>query len=80
MDEKVSEQIKVVIDALTDSHTRARILTRTMRKQHVHVDAQYDHPDNDIKQLIGKLHYMQLVAERQEAAAAVETRRDQAAD
>jgi signal recognition particle GTPase len=79
VDERVSKQIAALIAALTYSQRRAETLVRTMRNRRVHVGLDYDHPDSDIKQLIGKLHYMQLVAERGEAAAA-ERRRDQLPD
>jgi hypothetical protein len=75
MDEKLSDQIEAIIDALTLSHTRAEIAMRTMRKQRVHFGLEYDHPDSDIKQQIGRLRYMQRLAERREAAQAA-TERD----
>lgn len=53
MDAKLSEQIEAIIDALMLSHTRAEIVTRTMRKQRVYFGLEYDHPDSDIKQQIG---------------------------
>jgi hypothetical protein len=74
MDEKLSEQIEAVIDALTLSHTRAEIVMRTMRKQRVHFGLEYDHPDSDIKQQINKLRYMQRVAQRRESADAATVR------
>ena len=74
MDEKLSEQLEAVIDALTLSHTQAEVAMRTMRKQHVHFGLEYDHPDNDIKQLIGRLRYMQRIAQRREAADAATER------
>jgi hypothetical protein len=74
MDAKLSEQIEAIIDALTLSHTRAEIAMRTMKKQHVHFGLEYDHPDSDIKHLIGRLRYMQRVAQRREAADAATER------
>lgn len=68
MDIKLSEQLEGVIDALTLSHTRAEIAMRTMRQQRVHFGLEYTYPDSDIKQLIGKLRYMQRLAQRREAA------------
>jgi hypothetical protein len=68
VDEKLSEQIDAIIDALTLSYTRAEIAMRTMKKQRVHFGLEYDHPDSAVKQLIGKLRYMQRIAERREAA------------
>jgi hypothetical protein len=79
VDEQLSERIATLIDALTYSHTQAEILTQTLRAQRVHVGLDYDHPEHDIKQLIGKLRYMQRVAEHREGADAA-TRRDQLPD
>jgi hypothetical protein len=74
MDEKLSEQLDAVIDALTLSHTRAEITMRTMRLQHVRFGLDYDHPDSDIKHLIGRLRYMQRIAQRREAVEAATER------
>jgi len=68
--EKLSEQIEAVIDALTLSQTRAEIVTRTMKKLGVHFGLEYDQPDGDIKHLIGRLRYMQRLAQRRESAEA----------
>jgi hypothetical protein len=70
MDEKLSEQLVAVIDALTLSYTQAEIAMRTMRQQRVHFGLEYDYPDSDIKQLVSKLRYMQRIAQRREAAEA----------
>jgi hypothetical protein len=79
VDEQLSERIAALIDALTYSHTQAEVLTQALRAQRLHVGLEYDHPDHDIKQLIGKVRYMQRVAERWEGADAA-TRRDQEPD
>lgn len=70
MDEKLFEQLEAVIDALACSHMRAEIAMRTMKKQRVRFDLDYDHLESDIKHLIDKLRYMQRVAERREIAEA----------
>lgn len=68
VDAKLSEQIEAVIDALTLSHTEAKQVKQTMKKQRVSFGLSYDHADDDIAQLIGKMRYMKLLAERREAA------------
>jgi hypothetical protein len=68
MQQKLSEQLEAVIDALTLSHTRAETVLRTMKQQRIHFGLEYDHPDSDIQHLIGRLRYMQRLAVRREAA------------
>ena len=51
---------------------------RAMRLQHVRFGLDYDHPDSDIKHLIGRQRYMQRymqrIAQRREAADAATER------
>jgi hypothetical protein len=74
MEEKLSEQLEALIESLTLSHTRAEVALRTMKRQRVRFGLEYDHPDSDIKQLIGRLRYMQRIAQRREAAEAATER------
>jgi hypothetical protein len=71
MDAKLSEQLEAIIDALTLSHTQARHVAQTMKKLHISFGLSFSHPDDDITQLIGRLRYMKLLAERRERAEAV---------
>jgi hypothetical protein len=68
MEAKLSEQIEAVIDALTLSHKHANVVKQTLRKQRVSFGLAYDNADDDIAQLIGKLHYTKRLAERREEA------------
>ena len=68
VDAKLSEQIETVIDALTLSQTHAKLVKQTMKKQRVSFGLAYDHADDEINQLIGKLRYTKRLAERREQA------------
>jgi hypothetical protein len=68
VDAKLSEQIEAVIDALTLSHTEAKIVKQTMKKQRVSFGLAYDNVDDDIAQLISKLRYTKRLAEHREQA------------
>ncbi|HEY7092244.1 MAG TPA: hypothetical protein VH393_03640 [Ktedonobacterales bacterium] len=68
VDKTLSEQIEGVIDALTLSHTQAKHVTHTMKKLRISYGLSFDHPDDDITQLMGRLRYMKLLAERRERA------------
>jgi hypothetical protein len=70
VDRKLSEQIEAVIDALTLSHTQAKHVAQTMKKLRISFGLTFDHPDDEITQLIGRLRYMKLLAERRERAEA----------
>lgn len=77
MDLMLSEQIEAVIDALTLSHMQAVHVRQAMKKQRISFGLSFDHTDDDITQLIGKLRYIKLLAVRREAAKAQE---DQSGD
>ena len=66
MEEKLSEQIEAVIDALTLAHTQAKHVTQTMKKLGVHFGRAYGEKDLDITQLISRPRYMKRLAERRE--------------
>ncbi|HEY7094800.1 MAG TPA: hypothetical protein VH393_16580 [Ktedonobacterales bacterium] len=70
VDKKLSEQIEAVIDALTLSLTQAKHVRQTLKKLRICFGLVYDHPDDDITQLTGRLRYMKLLAERRERAEA----------
>ena len=68
MNTNLSEEIETVIDALMLSQTYATLVKQTMKKQRVSFGLAYDHPDDEIAQLIGKLRYTKRLAERREQA------------
>lgn len=70
MNTTLSEQIEAVIDSLTLAHTQAVHVKQAMKKRRISFGLSYDHSDDDIAQMIGKLRYIKLMAVRREAAEA----------
>ena len=68
MHELLTQQIHEEIVLLQRAEAQANQLLQTARAEHVSFGLEYNYVDEDIARIIGRLHYMQLVAERLEAA------------
>ncbi|HEY7415762.1 MAG TPA: hypothetical protein VH593_11260 [Ktedonobacteraceae bacterium] len=68
MDSKLSEQIKAALETLTRAYPQTTVVTQTMKQQGIYFGLVLSHLDYDLMQLISRLRYMQLLAERRESA------------
>jgi hypothetical protein len=64
MDTILTEQIQELIDALLKDETKATRLLQTARAHDLSFGLAYNHVDDDIAQLIGRLRYMLFLAQR----------------
>ena len=67
MDAALTEQILKLVDALLETESQAKRLLQTAREHRLSFGLTYNYIDDDIKQIIGHLHCMQLMAERHNA-------------
>jgi hypothetical protein len=63
MDTTLSERIQELIDALMHAEREATSLLQMARAHHLSFGLDYNHVDDDIDQLIGRLRYMLLLAQ-----------------
>jgi hypothetical protein len=68
VDAKLSEQIKTALETLTRAYPQATVVTQTMKQQGIDFGLGFSHLDDDLMQLISRLRYLQLLAERREQA------------
>jgi hypothetical protein len=66
MDSKLSEQIKAALETLTRAYPQATVVTQTMKQQGIYFGRGFSRLDYDLMQLISRLRYMQVLAERRE--------------
>jgi hypothetical protein len=64
MDAALAAQILKLANALLEAESQAKRLLQTAREHRLSFGMTYNYIDEDIKQIIGRLHYMQLMAER----------------
>jgi hypothetical protein len=64
MDIMLTEQIQQMIDGLLQMETQAKRLLQTAREHQLSFGLTYNYIDDDIAQLIGRLRYMRLMAQR----------------
>jgi hypothetical protein len=64
MDTMLTEQIQRLIADLLQAETRATQLLHLARERRLSFGLPYTYIDEDIAQLVGRLRYMQLVAQR----------------
>jgi hypothetical protein len=69
MDKALSEQIGEVIESLLLAEFKAQRMLRTAKDKYLSFGLEYNHVDDDIKQLISRMRYMKTLAERREASA-----------
>ena len=65
MDKDVSREITEVIDTLRRAEAQATRMLQTAREQRLSFGLSMNYIDDDIAQTLGKLRYMQRVAERE---------------
>lgn len=65
----LSEQIGEVIESLLLAEFKAQRMLRTAKDKHLSFGLEYNHVDDDIKQLISRMRYMKSLAERRESSA-----------
>jgi hypothetical protein len=68
MDTVLSVQIQATLDALAFAQTEAERVTQTMRMQGIYYGLSLSHVDQEVAQLIAKLRYLKVLAERREQA------------
>lgn len=64
MDLILTEQIQQLIEALRQSETAATRLLQTARGHRLSFGLDYNHIDDDLDHVIGRLRYMRLLAQR----------------
>jgi hypothetical protein len=64
MDAALTEQILKLVDVLLEAELQAKRLLQNARAHRLSFGLTYNYIDDDIKHLIGRLRYMQLMAER----------------
>jgi hypothetical protein len=67
MDKELSEYIGEVIESLLLAEFKAQRMLRTAKDQRISFGLEYNHVDDDIKQIISRMRYMKKLAERREA-------------
>ncbi|HEX3272530.1 MAG TPA: hypothetical protein VHR15_17935 [Ktedonobacterales bacterium] len=68
MDKALSEQIGEVIESLLLAEFKAQRMLRTAKDKHLSFGLEYNHVDDDIKQLVSRMRYMKSLAERRESS------------
>jgi len=69
MDKSLGEQIHQIIDSLLLAESQSRGMLSTAKEKHLSFGLTYNYIDDDIAQIIGRLRYMELVADRQDKAS-----------
>ena len=68
MDISVGEQIHQIIDSLLLVEAQSKRMLSAAKAKHLSFGLTYNYIDDDIAQIIGRLRYMELVANRQDTA------------
>jgi len=66
MDKSLAEQIHVIIESLLLVETQSKRMLSAAKEKHLSFGLTYNYIDDDIAQIIGRLRYMELVANRQD--------------
>jgi hypothetical protein len=66
VDTTLSEQVQATLDVLEMARKAARQVAQTMKKQRVTFGHDSGHMEDDIAHIIGKIRYINLLAERKE--------------
>jgi hypothetical protein len=62
MDKDVTRHVSRVIASLQRAEAQAKTLLQTAREQGLSFGLDYNYVDEDIARVIGRVHYMQLIA------------------
>jgi hypothetical protein len=73
MEKSLSEEIHEVIESLLLAQFKAQRMLRAAKDQRISFGLSYNHVDDDINQLIGRMRYMKTLAERRESLRESET-------
>ena len=68
MEKSLAEQIGDVIESLLLAEFHAKRMLKTAKEKRISFGLTYNYVDEDIKQMIGRLRHMKLMAERRESA------------
>jgi hypothetical protein len=66
MDKSLVEQIHQIIDSLLLVEAQSKRMVSTAKEKHLSFGLTYNYINEDIAQIIGRLRYMELVANRQD--------------
>ena len=66
MDKSHGEQIHEIIESLLLAESQSRGMLSTAKEKHLSFSLTYNYVDEVIAQIIGRLRYMELVANRQD--------------
>ncbi len=58
-----------MIESLLLAEFKAQRMLRTAKDKHLSFGLEYNHVDDDIKQIIGRMRYMKKLAERRESSS-----------
>lgn len=68
MDISLGEQIHEIIESLLLVEGQSKRMLSAAKAKHLSFGLTYNYIDDDIAQIIGRLRYMEVVANRQDAA------------
>jgi hypothetical protein len=69
MEKALPEQLQDVIDALLVAESKAQLVARTIREQHLYLGLGLNHPDAEIARLVSTVRYTKLIAENKARGA-----------
>jgi hypothetical protein len=72
MDNSLSEQIGDVIESLLLAEFKAQRMLKTAKQKRISFGLEFNHVDDDIKQIISRMRYMKSLAERRESSEEAE--------
>jgi hypothetical protein len=62
MDKDVTQQLSAIMASLRLAETQAKTLLQTAREAELSFGLDYNYVDEDIARVLGRVHYMQLIA------------------
>ena len=66
MDKSLGEQIHEIIESLLLVEAQSKRMLSTAKAKHLSFGLTYNYIDDDLAQIIGRLRYMEIVANRQD--------------
>jgi len=66
MKKSLEEQIHEIIESLLLVEAQSKRMLSTAKEKHLSFGLTYNYVDDDLAQIIGRLRYMELVANRQD--------------
>jgi hypothetical protein len=68
MDKSLGEQVHEIIESLLLVEAQSKRMLGAAKAKHLSFGLTYNYVDDDIAQIIGRLRYMEIVANRQDTA------------